>query len=118
MYYQCFTSKLGREGIGSTSGALTGRHAGSYLEGTNCGALVKIERKILIEEHGYIARTGFHLSRSPSGQGGLNRAAAFFKLRHNGIVASDFTQPRGAYFEVWRHFVAKPEEFAKVVGTD
>src|SRR5580658_6880035 len=77
------------------------------LEGTNCGALVEIERKILIEEHGNIARTGFHLSRSPSGQGGLDRAAAFFKLCHNGIVASDFTQPRGAYFEVWRHFVAK-----------
>jgi hypothetical protein len=27
----------------------------SYLEGTNCGALVEIERKILIEEHGDIA---------------------------------------------------------------
>ena len=32
------------------------RHAGlPLLEGTNCGALVEIERKILIEEHGDVA---------------------------------------------------------------
>src|SRR5580693_24370 len=99
-------------------GAYPRRASLLVLEGTNCRTLVEIERKILIKKHGNIARTCFHFFGSPGRQGGLDRPAAFLQLRHHRIIASNFTQPRRAHFQVWRHFVAKPEKLAEVVGAD